>query len=153
MIFMKNDKVKDTAAVKKSVAKAASDVSKEVSKTVQSAVAAVKEEIPEVQEKLQPIAEKAKKAAKTAAKKAEPAVKSAEKAIKNAGKQAAAALIPEVFLQVNNQQFVCTDIVDRCKADFKSKHKGVIRSFKIYIKPQDGMAYYVINDIEDKINL
>ena len=41
-----------------------------------------------------------------------------------------------------------------CKDDFKAKHKNtVILSCKLYIKPEDNMVYYVINDIEDKLPL
>ena len=29
----------------------------------------------------------------------------------------------------------------------------MIRSCKLYIKPEDNMVYYVINDIEDKLQL
>ncbi len=104
----------------------------------------------DVSEKTEPVVRKAKSAAKTAAKKAEPVVEAA----KNATKQVAAVFVPEIYVQYANRQFDCVELLDRCKSDFRAKHKSaMILSCKLYVKPEDNMVYYVINDIEDKIAL
>jgi len=92
-------------------------------------------------------------AAKTAAKKAGSAIRTAGKTVKEAGKQVASAVIPEVYVEMNGRQYVCADTVERCKADFRASHAGAVRSCRVYIKPEDGMAYYVINGIEGKVAL
>jgi len=107
--------------------------------------------------------EAAKKAApkvRAAAKQAEPTAKAAGKVIKDTGWKAAAitaeaasALIPKTYVQWGDRQVSCADVAEQVKADFRLNHKGAIRSCRIYIKPEDGMAYYVINDTEGKIPL
>ena len=110
----------------------------------------VKEVVDTAVEKAEPVVRKAKSAAKTAAKKAEPVLEAA----KSAGKQVTAAFIPEVFVQHANRQYDCAELVERCKEDFKAKHKrSHVKSCKLYVKPEDGMVYYVINNIEDKLPL
>ena len=110
----------------------------------------VKEAVDTAVEKAEPVVRKAKSAAKSAAKKAEPVIEAA----KNAGKQVSAAFVPEIYVQHANRQFDCAALVDRCKEDFKAKHKNAfIKSCKLYIKPEDNMVYYVINGIEDKLGL
>ena len=110
----------------------------------------VKEVVDEVKEKTEPMVRKAKSAAGSAVKMAEPVLEAA----KNAGKQVVAAIVPEIYVQHANRQFDCAALTERCKEDFKAKHGStMIRSCKLYIKPEDNMVYYVINDIEDKLEL
>lgn len=110
----------------------------------------VKEVVETVREKSEPVVRKARTVAEAAAKKAEPAIEAA----KNAGKQVAAVFVPEVYVQHANRQFDAAQLVERCKDDFKAKHPStLIRSCRLYIKPEDNMVYYVINDIEDKLGL
>ena len=110
----------------------------------------VKEVVDAVREKSEPVVRKARNVAEAAAKKAEPAIEAA----KNAGKQVAAVFVPEIYVQYASRQYDAADLVDRCKEDFKAKHPStMIRSCKLYIKPEDSMVYYVINDIEDKLAL
>lgn len=110
----------------------------------------VEEVVGEVVEKTEPVVRKAKSAAGSAVKKAEPVLEAA----KNAKKQVVSAFVPEVYVQHANRQFDCAALAERCKEDFKAKHpSSMIRSCKLYIKPEDNMVYYVINDIEDKLEL
>ena len=97
--------------------------------------------------------EKAEPTVKKAVKKAEPTVKKAEKAIKETSRKATAALVPEIFLQWGGREVGCAELVEKAKADFKAQNKGAIRSCKLYVKPEDGMAYYVINGKEGKVEL
>lgn len=128
----------------------------------------VKEVVDAALEKTEPVVRKARTVAESAAKKAEPvleaartvaesAVKKAEpvlEAARSAGKQVAAVFVPEVYVQHANRQFDCADLVDRCKEDFKTKHPStMIRSCRLYIKPEENKVYYVMNDIEDKLDL
>ena len=106
----------------------------------------VKEVVDMAIEKSEPVIRKARSAAEAAAKKAEPVLEAA----KNAGKQVVAVFVPEIYVQYASRQYDSAILVERCKEDFKAKHPGtMIRSCKLYIKPEDGMVYYVINDIED----
>lgn len=110
----------------------------------------VKEVVDAALEKTEPVVRKARSAAGSAAKKAEPVLEAA----KNAGKQVAAIFIPEIYVQHANRQFDAAALVERCKEDFKQKYPAtLIRSCKLYIKPEDNMVYYVINDMEDKLSL
>jgi hypothetical protein len=112
--------------------------------------ATIKEVVDAALEKTEPVVRKARSAAEAAARKAEPVLDAA----KNAGKQVAAVLVPEVYVQYANRQFDCGKLVERCKEDFKAKHPStMIRSCRLYVKPEDNMVYYVINDIEDKLGL
>ena len=127
-------------------------------KKVKETVETVKNEAAEAAKKISKAAEPAVEAAKTTAKAAGAAAKSTAKAAgsaaKTAGKKIAAALIPEVYIEYADYKADCAELVERCKADFKSKHKSaIIHSCKLYIKPEDAMVYYVINDIADKIAL
>ena len=114
------------------------------------AASKVKEVVDAALEKTEPVVRKARAAAESAARRAEPVLDGA----RSAGKQVAAVFIPEVYVQFANRQYDCSDLVERCKDDFKAKHPStMIRSCRLYIKPEDGMVYYVINDIEDKLAL
>ena len=110
----------------------------------------IKEVVDMAVEKTEPVIRKAKDVAEAAAKKAEPVIEAA----RNAGKQVVAVFVPEIYVQFASRQHDCAALVERCKEDFKAKHPGtMIRSCKLYIKPEDAMVYYVINDIEDKLAL
>lgn len=105
-------------------------------------------------------AEKAAPRVKAAAKRAEPTVRAAEKTLKDTGKKAAAAtkkaasaLTPEMYLQWGGSEVSCADLTERVRTDFKAAHKGAIRSCRIYVKPEEGMVYYVINGKEGKLPL
>ena len=121
----------------------------------------VKEVVDMAVEKTEPVIRKARSAAEAAAKKAEPVIEAAAKkaepvieAAKKTGKQVVAVFVPEIYVQYASRQYDSAVLVERCKEDFKAKHPStMIRSCKLYIKPEDAMVYYVINDIEDKLAL
>lgn len=99
------------------------------------------------------VATKAKAQAKTAAKKAEPAIAETKKAVRSTTKKVTAALIPEVFVQWDDCETSMADIIEKAKEDYKAGHDDLILSCRVYVKPQDKMAYYVINDVEGKVSL
>ncbi|MBQ2154610.1 MAG: hypothetical protein II437_06095 [Oscillospiraceae bacterium] len=110
----------------------------------------MKEAVDAALEKAEPVVRKAKGAAQAAAKKAEPVIEAAI----SAGKQLGAGYVPELYVQDANRQFDCAELLERCVADFREKYAPMrISSCKLYIKPEDSMVYYVINDIEDKLPL
>lgn len=105
---------------------------------------------------VEPVVKAAKKAAKrtkTAAKRgrkavedvAKDAAKAADTAVKTVAK--AAPMKPELYVQYDFNQIDISGVVDAAKAAFKAEHSRVaVKSCKIYVKPQERAAYYVIND-------
>lgn len=99
--------------------------------------------------------------AKTAASK--PAVKEAAKApAKKAPAKKPAAKKPaaktaekcEVKVQCLGKEYDVAAVTEACKADFKAKNKGAVKSISVYIKPEESAAYYVVNDeVSDKVEL
>ena len=113
-------------------------------------LSSVKEVVEIAKEKTEPVVMKARSAAQSAAKKAEPMLEAA----KNAGRQLTDGYTPEIYVQYTNRQFDCAMLLERCREDFRLKHKNArIRSCKLYIKPEDNTVYYVINDMEDRLPL
>ena len=62
-------------------------------------------------------------------------------------------LAPELYVEIGSKQYNITDIVDRAKADYRTTHKVGVQSCKIYVKPEEGAAYYVINKVTGKLDL
>lgn len=106
------------------------------------------------------------KKAETVVKKAETAVKAAAKTTaKKATKKAAAKktakaekkeLVPEVFVQFDGNEDVVANVIERAKEAFTADgHRASsIKSLKVYLKPEEYAAYYVINDTyAGKVNL
>ena len=56
-------------------------------------------------------------------------------------------LSPEVYVEFG------TDVIERAKADYRATHKVGVQSCKVYVKPEEGMAYYVINKVSGKLEL
>ena len=77
----------------------------------------------------------------TEAQKAEAARKRAEK------KAQAENLTPAVLVQYQDTEADVNALVDAAKSDFKAvKKRTRITSLSLYIKPEERMAYYVVND-------
>ena len=102
--------------------------------------------------KTEEVVEKKAPAKKTAAKKTttkkaadEDAAVEKKAAKKTTAKKAADV---EVFIQFAGNQAVQKDVEDRIKAAFVAEgHKeSSIKSIKIYVKPEENAAYYVINE-------
>ena len=58
-------------------------------------------------------------------------------------------LAPELYVE----QYNVTDIIDRAKADYRATHKVGVQSCKVYVKPEEDAAYYVINKVSGKLEL
>lgn len=66
---------------------------------------------------------------------------------------AAPPLTPEVYVEFGTNQYNITDVVERAKADYRTTHKVGVQSCKVYVKPEEGAAYYVINKVSGKLEL
>lgn len=62
-------------------------------------------------------------------------------------------LTPEIYVEFGEKQYNITDVVDRAKADYRATHKVGVQSCKVYVKPEEGAAYYVINKVAGKLDL
>ena len=64
-----------------------------------------------------------------------------------------AAWHPSLYVEMGGEQYNITDIIDRAKADYRTTHKVGVQSCKVYVKPEEGAAYYVINKFSGKLDL
>ena len=90
-------------------------------------------------------------AKKAATKKAAEKVEAVETEKKTATRKKTATA--KVYVQWEGTEVMIADIVEKIKAEYKAEHDDVIASFDIYVKPEEKMAYYVINETEGKIEL
>ena len=69
-------------------------------------------------------------------------------------KAKADSLSPILILQYMGEDIDTTALVEAAKADFKATHKRtLITDLKLYLKPEDHAAYYVINgDASGKVD-
>ena len=72
-----------------------------------------------------------------------------------AAKKAKTAQEDLIKVQLGSSEFDITNIKKAVEEDFRNKHKGSrFKNVEIYVKPEDGMAYYVVNSkYSDKIAL
>lgn len=145
---------KETAAAK------AIETKKDTTKKLETK-AAVLVDTPEVQ--AEEVKETVKKAAKKVAAKAEDTAEKAVKTVKKAAKKTAAKttkkaeLKTEFFLQFSGKEYTKKEILKKVKdvwtKDLKNK-VGDMKDVKIYLKPEESAAYYVVNgDTTGKIDL
>ena len=69
-------------------------------------------------------------------------------------KEKAEAMKPELILQYGGADVKTDDLVSAAITDFRGiKKRTPIMSMRLYIKPEEGTAYYVINEqYEGKVN-
>ena len=75
------------------------------------------------------------------------------KSAKASARRGRPPLAPELYVEFSGKQYNVTDIIDRAKADDRATHKVGVQSCKVYIKPEEGAAYYVINKVSGKLEL
>ena len=75
------------------------------------------------------------------------------KSAKASARRGRPPLAPELYVEFSGKQYNVTDIIDRAKADSRATHKVGVQSCKVYIKPEEGAAYYVINKVSGKLEL
>lgn len=65
-------------------------------------------------------------------------------------------LTPEIYVQYRDSEAAMDEVVEKVKAQYAIDSEGNanIKSMRVYIKPEDLAAYYVINEDESgKVNL
>lgn len=55
----------------------------------------------------------------------------------------------KVVLEVGGNQYDINAVTEAAMADYKKTNKAAIQDFNVYIKPEDGKAYYTAN--KDKV--
>ena len=75
------------------------------------------------------------------------------KSAKASARRGRPPLAPELYVEFSGKQYNVTDIIDRAKADYRATHKVGVQSCKVYVKPEEGAAYYVINKFSGKLDL
>ena len=139
---------KVTSNVKNTVAKKVEEAVKPVAKAVETKVEEVKAEAvkaeAKVEEAVKPVVEKAapEKEAKKPGRK--PGLKN-ESAAKPAKKEEA---VTEIYVQYGPGESSVATVVEKIKAEYveQGHRASSIKSLKVYLKPEDRAAYYVIND-------
>ena len=145
---------KDAAKAAEPTVKAAQKKLGDAARAAEPTVKAAQKKLEDAARAAEPTIKAAQKKLEDAAKAAEPTIKATQKKLRDTGKRAASALIPEVYVQWGGgREALCAEVVERAKQDYRATHKGAVRSCRIYLKPEDGCAYYVINDTEGKVEL
>lgn len=66
--------------------------------------------------------------------------------VRAAEKEKAENLRPDIFLQYQDCDLNMAELAEAAKADFhKEKKRTLVTELKLYIKPEERTAYYVIN--------
>lgn len=59
-------------------------------------------------------------------------------------------LKPEVFVQFQDSETTVDALVEAAKADFhQTKKRTLVTALKLYVKPAERLAYYVINETSE----
>jgi len=115
---------------------------------VEAAVETKAEVEAEVKGEAAPAEAEKKTARKGAVKKATETVKSAAEKVAKATKKAIEPTTSAVFVQYMGKEIVCKDVVAAVK-EIWTKEMGNkesdLKDIKVYIKPEDNGAYYVLN--------
>ena len=63
---------------------------------------------------------------------------------------AKAPLVEEVYVQFGGEEWKVADLTERAKAAYLAEgHRASgIKKLAVYVKPEEGKAYYVVNDKE-----
>lgn len=124
------------------------DVKKSAEKAAEKVVAEVKSEAAELAESAKPTVEKAKAGVQRGRKKAAKTVEKAKAGVKRAaGKAVLGENSPVVYVQYQDTEEKVEDLVAAAKAAFAAEHpRTKVADLKLYIKPEERAAYYVVNE-------
>lgn len=72
-------------------------------------------------------------------------------AVRTTAKKAAAKRVEEIYLQAGGQEWNISDCRERAAADYAAQghEESGIEKLAVYLKPDEGKAYYVVNDTEN----
>ena len=62
-------------------------------------------------------------------------------------------LAPELYVEFSGKHYFLSFFFDRARADYRATHKVGVQSCKVYVKPEEDAAYYVINKVSGKLEL
>ena len=150
----KEDSKKVAEEVKKETEKVKMATTKAVAETKAKAEAKVEEKKTETAAKKAAAPKKTAtttKSAATAAKKASATVKKATTAVKKAVE--AKTQEPKVVVQFAGNDYKLDEILEKAKKAYSKKSKKVFKDLRVYIKPEEGKAYYVADDNFGSIDL
>lgn len=82
-----------------------------------------------------------------------PAAKPKGKPGRKAAPKKAHTPAPQVMFQLDGVEYDAMALMERARAAYRATHKTGIHTCKVYVKPQEGMVYYVINKEEGKFPL
>lgn len=107
-------------------------------------ITAVKEEVKAAKNAAEKVvketAAKAEKAVKATAKTAKAKTQTVKKAVKESISK------DEIILQLSGRDDINLDkVVEDCKTDYKAKGHRAPKSVCVYVKPEEGVAYYTVN--------
>ena len=130
------------------IKKKARGVRRKVEKAAEQVVSEVREEATELAESAKPTVEKAKAGVKRGQKKAVKTVEKAKTGVKRAaGKAVRGAVTPVVYVQYQGAEEKVEDLAAAAKAAFAAEHpRTSITDLKLYVKPEERAAYYVVNE-------
>lgn len=124
----------------------AKKTSEEIREDVKRATEKLGDAASSVVDAAKPVVAKARKAAAPTVKKAAQASSAATKAVKETAKKVTPKK-PEYYVQFNGREINMDDLADQAKAQFRAENKRTaVLSCRIYLKPEDSAAYYVVND-------
>ena len=131
--------------------KTAQNVFSSAKKVAEEAQEATKKTVSEASQKA---TESSKKVAQATKKAAQNVKKSSARAVKNATEKKT-EIKKSVAVQFNGNEYKVEDILSRAEEAYKSENKRKpIKELKVYIKPEDNAAYYVVNnDYAGKVDL
>lgn len=124
----------------------AKKTSEEILEDVKKATDAIGDAAASVVDAAKPMVKKARKAAAPTVKKAVKAGTEAAQIVKETAKKVTPKK-PEYYVQFNGHEINMDELSEKAKAAFKAEHKRTaVLSCRIYLKPEDNAAYYVVND-------
>jgi gas vesicle protein len=128
-------------------------VAKKAAKTAKPVTDKVKQVATDAAETAKPVTEKVKQVAAEAAETAKPVTDAAKKAAAEAAKKV--PMKPEVYVQFGGKETLTSDLVQDAKTAYRAAgNRAAVRTLRIYVKPEDNAAYFVINDeFNGKIDL
>lgn len=94
------------------------------------------------------VAVKAEETKKEAAKKETTAKKTAKKSPAKKTEIKKTEKVEEIYLQFHGEEIFTKEILEKAKQAYiaEGHRESSIKSIRLYIKPEEGMAYYVINE-------
>lgn len=114
---------------------------KDVAKELEKLSGETTEDVSSVKKTAKKAASKAKSAAKETASRAKTTAKKVASSAKR--KETTKTAVVEFF----GNQFSVDEIIERAQKAYKNENKSkTITDIKVYIKPEDNAAYYVVND-------